>query len=683
MADKVYFMCELAWEMLSKNELKLHYKLFPERIKTYFPEAIKEEELDHWHFDMLQQTLLIRDADGNYQFAHKSLAEFFVAYKFASELGILADEFLEMAKESICDNKQKKSLMTWSEYFKKASEKCPPLEGFKIEKLENLRATIGNNTLSPEIKQLLAGMVDNRRRKGLINFIGALKGKKFDEVQFVGSNILTLMNECGEFQPGKREDLDLSDLVLRHVDLYGANLKGYNFNSSDLSNATLHSADLTGANFSGAVLKSANLFSTTLTDADFSKADFTDAKVADVKDVLDAIVDDSKRFVIFIVDDGTARLWDSTAGKELRYFEHKGVEGAIWSKNSRKILTWDISGIVKLWDVATGKNLQSINCEYHVENVIWSKDEKEILTWGPDGFRLWDVDTEKIIYSIEPLKSIEGFIWSENERKILTWGPQGLIRLWDLATGEELQSIDNEHEVEGVLWSKDEKEILTWSPDGIVKLWDTATGKIIHSIEYKEFVEGVLWSNDEKEILTWDEDSISLFDIIEGKKIESLIYGGYKREEYEWEEYEGEECELERGWISSGVIWSKDGKRIFAWRDESAVFWDISKRRKSRKLEFRTFYHYYEINGACWFKDGEEILTWSKDGTAKIWDAKTGRAIKTFVSKINCEGMNISNAIGLDKDKYISLLYKGAVMSVSEIKDLKLSLQTHLNIIFN
>ncbi len=25
MADKVYFMCELAWEMLSKNELKLHY----------------------------------------------------------------------------------------------------------------------------------------------------------------------------------------------------------------------------------------------------------------------------------------------------------------------------------------------------------------------------------------------------------------------------------------------------------------------------------------------------------------------------------------------------------------------------------------------------------------------------------------------------------------------------------
>jgi len=94
-------------------------------------------------------------------------------------------------------------------------------------------------------------------------------------------------------------------------------------------------------------------------------------------------------------------------------------------------------------------------------------------------------------------------------------------------------------------------------------------------------------------------------------------------------------------------------------------------------------HRHYWINGACWLKDGEEILTWGKDGTAKIWDAKTGRATKTFMSKINCDGMNISNVKGLNKEKYISLLYKGAIMSVSEIKDLKLSLQTHLNIIFN
>ncbi len=167
------------------------------------------------------------------------LPNFFVAYKFASELGILADEFLEMAKERIFDNKQKKSLMTWSEYFKKARETCPPLGAFKIEKLENLKATVGNNTLSPEIKQFLAGMVDNRRCKELVKFTGTLKGKKFDEVRFVGSNILTLMNEWGDFHPDKKEYFDFSDLVLRHVDLYSADLKGCSFISSDLSNLTL------------------------------------------------------------------------------------------------------------------------------------------------------------------------------------------------------------------------------------------------------------------------------------------------------------------------------------------------------------------------------------------------------------------------------------------------------------
>ena len=746
MADKVYFMCELAWEMLSKNELKLHYKLFPERIKTYFPEAIKEEELDHWHFDMLQQTLLIRDADGNYQFAHKSLAEFFVAYKFASELGILADEFLEMARERICDKNQRQSIMTWSEFFKKASETCPPLGGFNIEKLEKLKTTFGTNTLSPEIKQFLAGLVDNRKRKEIIKFISTLKGEKFDEVRFVGSNILTLMNECGEFRQGKRGNFDFSDLVLRHVDLYGADLKGCSFNSSDLSNAILHSADLTGANFSGAVLKSANLFSTTLTDANFSKADFTDAKVADVTDVLAAIVDDSKRFVIFIVDDNTARLWDSKTGKELQYFEHKGIVGAIWSNDGKKFLTWNLSGILKVWNVATGKELQSIDCgKVSVGDVIWSKDEKKILTIGPSGLILWDVDTGKIMASIEH-KTISGFILSKNERKILTWDLDGLVRLWDLttedfekppktpeynpqvyrgwngkrgkskySTGEELQPIDNE-DIEGAVWSKDERKILTWNPSSI-RLWDIVSpsnnskleekgrqielqiqkeakflapkpivrqplviGKIIQSIEGKGnwFIDHIIWSNDEKEILIMDMDgpSIMLFDIskgAKGKKTEFSINQLYDEEDFE----EGVRPS------PSGVIWSEDGKKIFAWLGKSGIFLDISEKRRAREKEFRSMHRHYWINGACWLKDGEEILTWGNDGTAKIWDAKTGRATKTFMSKINCDGMSISNAKGLNKEKYISLLYKGAIMSISEIKDLKLSLQTHLNIIFD
>lgn len=106
-ADKLYFLCELAWEMISCQELKIHYKDIPLRIQSYFGDKVKDSHLlDHWDFDLRSQTLLHRDASGNYEFAHKSLAEYFVAFKFAAELGCLAPEFKETYKEENGQNCQ-------------------------------------------------------------------------------------------------------------------------------------------------------------------------------------------------------------------------------------------------------------------------------------------------------------------------------------------------------------------------------------------------------------------------------------------------------------------------------------------------------------------------------------------------------------------------------------------------
>ncbi|WP_442949600.1 NACHT domain-containing protein [Nostoc sp.] len=84
LAEKLYFLCELSWEMLSTDEMSLNYRLFPDRIRRLFGSVVQQEkDLDHWHYDMMGQTMLIRNADGDYTPAHRSLLEFFVAYKFA------------------------------------------------------------------------------------------------------------------------------------------------------------------------------------------------------------------------------------------------------------------------------------------------------------------------------------------------------------------------------------------------------------------------------------------------------------------------------------------------------------------------------------------------------------------------------------------------------------------------
>ncbi|NER35899.1 MAG: NACHT domain-containing protein [Oscillatoria sp. SIO1A7] len=105
MADKLYFLCELAWEMLSSDRMSLNYRDFPDRIRRCFAQEVQEQkDLDHWHYDMMGQTMLIRNADGDYSPAHRSLLEFFVAYKLAAQLAILAPDFAEVATISFADN---------------------------------------------------------------------------------------------------------------------------------------------------------------------------------------------------------------------------------------------------------------------------------------------------------------------------------------------------------------------------------------------------------------------------------------------------------------------------------------------------------------------------------------------------------------------------------------------------
>ena len=48
-ADKLYFLCELSWEMLSKDPplAKLDYRDFPDRLRQLFPSAVgKAKDLD-------------------------------------------------------------------------------------------------------------------------------------------------------------------------------------------------------------------------------------------------------------------------------------------------------------------------------------------------------------------------------------------------------------------------------------------------------------------------------------------------------------------------------------------------------------------------------------------------------------------------------------------------------------
>ena len=224
-ADKLFFLCEIAWEMIKRDKLNMHYKDITEKIGNYFKEQIKgrRDELDHWDLDLRNQTLLHRNAAGYYEFAHKSLAEYFIALKFAAELGCLAPIFAQTYKEA--NNKPSH----------------PPIaKKSTLELIDTFGAISFRNPKMKVIKDLLREMIDENVENCLLDLIHSTKGRTFEQVKFIGGNAATLLKMNGS----SFENLDLSQTMLIEADLRGCSLLGTNLKYCDLARADLRATKI-------------------------------------------------------------------------------------------------------------------------------------------------------------------------------------------------------------------------------------------------------------------------------------------------------------------------------------------------------------------------------------------------------------------------------------------------------
>ena len=238
-ADKLYFLCELAWEMIKSNELRIHYTVIPERIRNYFGDRIKDQhELDNWDFDLRAQTLLHRDAAGYYEFAHKSLAEYFVAFKFAAELGCLDKSYAQT-------------------YCEANGQPCKiPIE---LKDVSTLRDTFGSMALSDmrmrAVHKLMQGMISADDVNRLWKVVEETKGKTSEEAKYVGGNAASLLLSRREQFSGR----NLAKVVLSGVDFVNENLIGTQLRGATLHDTDLRGADLSESDLTGAILDEASL----------------------------------------------------------------------------------------------------------------------------------------------------------------------------------------------------------------------------------------------------------------------------------------------------------------------------------------------------------------------------------------------------------------------------------------
>ena len=491
MADKLYFLCELSWEMLSNDRMSLNYREFPDRIRKLFGSAVQEEkDLDHWHYDMMGQTMLIRNSDGDYQPAHRSLLEFFVAFKFAAELGALAPDFLELAQmKSGIDRTLEPRDYTWSEYF--GGGAVAPLKGFVTESLEVLRSGFGLAPLTKAVMELILPIVSTLPifPHHIFSVLELTRGKSYDDIEYIGGNTVNILLEldCDILK-----DCQLSELVIVGADFCEANLWRTDFTNAYLEKSQF--ARLIGNVWSVAFSPDSKFI--VLSD------DSGLISLIEVETLREAWKSKEHQNSVYSVNfspdgdmiasassDSTIRLWEAQTGKCVRILQghSNSVINAIFSPLGELIASTSFDCSIKLWNGKTGECLKTLNGHTDwVYSASFNQDGTILSSSSRDNtIRIWDVHTGsclKVLHGHEGLVNSSPF--SLQGQVLASAGFDKTIRLWDVETDESIKIFRGHTEpIWSLSFSPDSKILASGSSDCTVRLWDIDKGECINILE--------------------------------------------------------------------------------------------------------------------------------------------------------------------------------------------------------
>ncbi len=186
----------------------------------------------------------------------------------------------------------------------------------------------------------------------------------------------------------------------------------------------------------------------------------------------------------------SVRLWDTATGKLVRELaghvprgNHGGARAAVFTPDSRTLLSAGEDRTVRFWDVETGKELARL--EGAGFPLAVSPDGKWLAAGSSNAdstVRLWDLATRKRVHAPAGHRAaVNTVAYSPDGTRLATGGRDETVRVWGAATGKQLLCFKaNQYDVGSVAFSPDGKRLLSANND--VLLWDAATGKALGTV---------------------------------------------------------------------------------------------------------------------------------------------------------------------------------------------------------
>ena len=340
--------------------------------------------------------------------------------------------------------------------------------------------------------------------------------------------------------------------------------------------------------------------------------------------------------------DETVRLWDAEGGSAIKRYKHRGpVDFAMLVAEDRRILSqWQTRPLsnrktyVSLWDVETGREIM----QTQIGGVLAVTPDGDKILTNSEPTTLWDAATGKPIRRYlgaqpSPKPDAQALSLGSGRLTNACFAPDGrglltasdrVAQLWDLETGRQIRRFaGHTGPIRIATFSPDGKWLLTGAgsgtdPEGVsndqtVQLWDAATGDEIRRFEgHRDFVRTANISPDGRRIFTVSSSHTGrLWNVDSG------------------DELLPDDPVAQRG-FGVGQSFSPDGRGMLArsWgaNSDRVLLWDVGTRRFRHDLRG----HGGDVYSAVFSPDGKSVLTGSVDGTARIWDVKTGRQVRVL-----------------------------------------------------
>lgn len=269
-----------------------------------------------------------------------------------------------------------------------------------------------------------------------------------------------------------------------------------------------------------------------------------------------------------------------------------------------------INGVMS-WTLETRRHRGAM---YHV---AISPDGKTLATGGLDGtIRLWEVETGKFIKCLLGHNSyVYRLAWSPDGNTLASAGAHdGSCGLWDVKTGVLRRAIRSPH---GVV------TYVAWAPHG--RQIAFSTGNSGHMLVY-DVVRGEFINNDKEREVAIGTGIVSLDWSPDGQVV-AFVSTSTPVSLWQLSAVRQNKFLLTDGDTTNAVAFARDGKEVAVAGTKGIRIYDFETEKVTRTIES-------PATSVAYSPDGKMLASAPLNGVVKLWEAATGKEIKTLTGSL-------------------------------------------------